>query len=72
MNKTTVTVGSVTSAIRVKKLLSHINIQSKLVKIDASKTTNGCTHGLEFASTDYYSVVTELQKAGINYTVYRD
>ena len=72
LNKTTITVGSVTYAIKVRKLLSRMNVQSKLVKVDASKTVGGCTHGLEFASADYYSVVMELKKAGIKYTVYRD
>ena len=70
MNTTIITVGSSTYAIKVRRLLSEKNIQSKLVKIDASKTEGGCTHGLEFASADYYAVVMELKKAQINYTVY--
>ena len=70
LNTTTITVGSSTYAIKVRRLLSERNIQSKLVKIDASKTVGGCTHGIEFASADYYAVVMELKKAQINYTVY--
>ena len=72
MNTTTVTVGSSTYAIKVRRMLLQKNIQSKLVKIDASKTVGGCTHGIEFASADYYSVVMELKKAGISYTVFTD
>ena len=70
LNTTTITVGSSTYAIKVRRLLSERNIQSKLVKIDASKTVGGCTHCIEFASADYYAVVMELKKAQINYTVY--
>ena len=72
LDKTTITVGSSTYAIKVKRLLQEKNIQSKLVKVDVSRTAGGCTHGLEFASSDYYSVVSELKKAEINYTVYND
>ena len=72
MNTTTVTVGSSTYAIKVRRMLLQKNIKSKLVKIDASKTVGGCTHGIEFASADYYSVVMELKKAGISYTVFTD
>lgn len=72
LNTTTVTVGSSTYAIKVRRMLLQKNIQSKLVKIDASKTVGGCTHGIEFASADYYSVVMELKKAGISYTVFTD
>ena len=72
MNKTTITVGSVTYAIKAKKLLSRMNIQSKLIKVDASQTVSGCTHGIEFASADFYTVVMELKKAGINYSVYQN
>ena len=72
MNTTTVTVGSSTYAIKVRRMLLQKNIQSKLVKIDASKTVGGCTHGIEFASADYYSVVMELKKDGISYTVFTD
>ena len=72
MNKTTVTVGSVTYAMKAKRLLSRMNIQSKLVKVDASKTAGGCTHGLEFASADFYTVVMGLKNAGIHYSIYKD
>ena len=72
LNKTTITVGSVTYAMKARRLLSRMGIQSKLVKIDAGKTVSGCTHGLEFASAELYTVVMGLKKEGINFTVYKN
>ena len=70
MDKTTITVGSVTNAMKVKRLLQKKKIQSNVVKLDSSKTQNGCTHGIEFLSRDFYAVVMELRNSGIEYTVY--
>lgn len=70
MNTRIITVGSVTYAHKAKRLLQHAEINSRLVKIDSSRSKNGCTHGIEFSTTDFYNVVMELKKAGIEYTVY--
>ena len=70
MEKTTITVGSVTYAIKARRVLMRMNIRSKLVKLDATKSTNGCTHGLEFATEDFYAVVMGLKNAGIDYSLY--
>ena len=69
MNKTTITVGSVTYAIKARKLLQRMKIQSKLIKIDASISPDGCKHGIEFDSDDLFSVVMGLRNAGINYKI---
>ena len=70
LEKTTITVGSITYAMKAKKLLHRMRIRTRLVKVDAAKSKNGCTHSLEFASKDLYSVVMGLKNAGIEYSVY--
>lgn len=70
MNKTTITVGSVTSAMKAKRLLQRMKIQSKLVKVDPIKSYSGCTHGIEFATEDFYTVVMGLRNEGISYKIY--
>ena len=70
MNTVTITVGSVTNAVKAKKILHRIKIQSRLVKLDSMKTQNGCTHGLEIHSSVFYTAVKELIKEGVTYSVY--
>ena len=70
MNITTITVGSVTNAVKVKRLLQQLKIQSRLVKVDPIAEKGGCTHGIEFSSEYFYSVVNELIKHNIKYTLY--
>ena len=67
LNKRTITFGSVTYAHKAKRLLAQVGISSRLVKLDAATSKTGCTHGIEFAAEDFYNVVLELKKAGINY-----
>ena len=70
MNITTITVGSVTYAIKVKKILAGIGIKSKLIKVDSTKSEKGCEYGVEFPSSLFLDVVSELKKEKINYSVY--
>ena len=72
MNTTTITVGSVTYAIKAKKALSGIGIKSKLIKVDSSKTARGCEYGIEFPSSVFLDVVAELKRNKINYSVYKE
>jgi len=72
VNFTTITVGSVTYAIKVKKILQGIGIKSKLIKVDSSKTANGCEYGVEFPSALFLDVVSELKKHKINYSLYSE
>ncbi len=69
MNNMTVTVSSVTYAIKAKKLLQRAKIQSKLVKLDADKNEHGCSYGVEFPSDAFYDAVMELKKHEIPYHV---
>ena len=70
MNKIIITVGSVTYAIKSRKLLSGIGIHSKLIKVDALISKNGCTHGLEISKKHFLDAVMILKMNGIPYSVY--
>ena len=71
LNNAIVTVGTVTYAMKARKLLNRNGIRSKLVKLDSSKTANGCTYGIEFPANDLYSAVCVLREAGISYNLYQ-
>lgn len=70
LNTTTITVGSVTYAHKARHLLQHKGINSRLVKVSPEASVNGCTHGIEFRTDDFYNVVMELKNAGIEYSLY--
>ncbi len=58
-----------TYALKARKLLSGSGINSKLVKVDASKTSEGCSHGIEITYSDFIAAVGKLKKANIPYSV---
>lgn len=70
LNSTIVTVGTVTYAIKLRKLLSREGIRSKLVKVDAREGSGGCTNGVEIENKDFYRVISILKNNGISYSVY--
>ena len=72
MKQTTITVGSVTYAIKAKKTLAGIGIKSKLIKVDSSKRDVGCEYGIEFPSVYFLDAVAELKKQKINYRLYSE
>lgn len=71
MNKITVTVGSVTYAMKVKNILARMGIMSKLVKRSFSETSSGCTHGIEISEEHLYTLICVLKERGINYSIAR-
>ena len=70
MKTTVFTVGSVTYAIKAKKLLAREGLTSKLVKADASKAADGCMYGIEFPTKYFYTAANILRSAGIFYRSY--
>ena len=70
MNKITISLGSVTYAIKAQKLLSGMKIHSKLIKLDVGKLSDGCIHGLVISESDYPHVATELKKAGLSFSLF--
>ncbi|MBO5907193.1 MAG: DUF3343 domain-containing protein [Clostridia bacterium] len=69
MNTITVTVGSVTYAIKARKILARMGIKSKLVKANNTETAPGCTHGIEISEEHLYTLISALKERGINYNV---
>ena len=69
MNKITISLGSVTYAIKAQKLLSGIKIHSKLIKLDAVKKADGCIYGLIVAPEDYPNAAMALKKEGIAFSI---
>lgn len=70
MNNIIVTVGAVTYAIKLRKLLSRGGIQSKLVKVEDVEGRLGCIHGVELRKTDLLSAVVIMKENRIEYSVY--
>ena len=66
-----VTVKTVTIGLKAKKALSAQRIKSRLVKIDASKSQNGCQYGVEFEAESFYEAARILRENGIEYGVYK-
>ena len=69
MNSTIVTVGTVTYAIKLRRLLLRAGIRSKLVKVE-SASNDGCTHGVKINSSDFYRAVVVMKGNNISYSVY--
>lgn len=70
MKRITVSVGSPTRAIKLRKLLIRARIPSRLVK--NSNTSEGCTNGVEIYERDFYSAVVIMKENGIAYTLRQD
>ena len=69
---TTITVGSVTYAIKVKKILERAGIRCKLIKVNASNINKGCNYGINVAASHFYDVIVILKNNGIVYSVYTE
>ena len=70
LNKTTISLGSVTYAIKAQKLLFGMKIHSKLVKLDAGKSQDGCIYGLIIATVDYPNAAMGLKKEGLTFSLF--
>ena len=71
LNKVIITVGTVTFAVKCKRMLQRSGIKVKLVKVDPDITVGGCSYGLEILENDFFTVVRELKSNGINYRIYK-
>ena len=72
MGITIITVGSMTYAMKARKILRAEGINTRLVKLDSALTEHGCGYGIEFRSYDSYNVYEALKKHNIKYSIYRD
>lgn len=66
MNKNIIIVGSMTHAIKLKKILSRQGIASKQVK-EIGK--DGCVYGVEIASYDLFAAIAKIKESGMPYSV---
>ena len=67
-----VTVKTITIGLKGTKVLAERGLKSSLVKIDFTKSQDGCQYGLKFNDRDYRDVVSILKENGIEYGVYRN
>lgn len=72
MKTTTIIVGSVTYAIKARKLLARHDIVATLQKIDAQNSGAGCNYGIKINSGYFFDTVAILKQNGIEYTVYSE
>ena len=72
MKNAILTLGSVTYAIKSRKLLIKNGIKTKVIKVDNSHRGDGCTYGIEFPRESFYTVIILLRQENISYNVYKD
>lgn len=72
MNKITVTVGSVTYAIKLRRLLQKSGINARQVKVDNTKNESGCRHGVEISEADLYPAIIIMKNNDIEYSIYHE
>ena len=70
MGKMVFSIGTLSECIKVKKMLERKNIQISIIKLEESKSKNGCAYGIAFSQTDLYSVVHILSTENIPYNAY--
>lgn len=69
LNKTIVSVGAITHAIKAQRLLTDAKIHSKLIKVDYGTYKDGCIYGLVISDTDYPDAALTLKKGGIAFSL---
>ena len=67
MNNIVISVGAVTYAIKLKKLLLRNKIYARIVKVE--NDNGGCTHGVEINEEDFYHAVVIMKENAIAYTI---
>ncbi|MBR5144573.1 MAG: DUF3343 domain-containing protein [Clostridia bacterium] len=70
MRKIIIVVGSITYAIKLRKLLTRVGIDASLIKVDNPNGGIGCIHGVEIPINDYYTAVVIMRDNNIDYSVY--
>lgn len=69
MKSIIITFGSVTYAMKAKKILTKAGITSSLIKV-GDELLRGCTHGIEISNASFLDAIAALRNAGIDYSVY--
>ena len=71
MNTVTLTLGSVTYAIKVRKLLMKYKVNSTLIKVEGTNE-KGCAYGIKFNKSDFLSIIRILKENEIEYYGYNE
>lgn len=62
-------IGSVTQAMKAKRLLSMHSIAADVVKFGNTNKNAGCVYGIHFSSTQKRNVINLLQKESIRFEI---
>ena len=60
---------SITIAMKAKKVLRNDDIDAKIKKISSNEYSKGCGYGIEVRESDYFMVISLLQRSGISYSL---
>ncbi len=60
-------IGSVTYAVKAKRLLSARGLHVRTVKLTPTPESRGCTYGIEVPEEEFLTAVAELRRAQIQY-----
>ena len=66
------TVGSMTHAIKAKKILNREKISVSILKLDRTVQHNGCGYGIIFSADEEYVAARLLREGKIPYSVYEN
>ena len=69
MKTATINVGSVTYAVKLKRYLETLGVNSKIKKSDIEKSNNGCRYGIALPSERLYDAILFLRANNIEYSV---
>ena len=70
LENTTLLLGSVTYAVKARRLLARSGIKAVLVKLSDKGAADGCSHGIEIASSRFFEAVVILKENGVAYSLY--
>ena len=69
LKRTIITLGSMTYAIKAKRLLGSIGIPSRLIKVDSTESKEGCQYGIEIPYAAFMHAIDILRSNRIPYSV---
>ena len=72
MQNKIISIGSMNQAIGARRILSREGIASRVVKLDTTKSAEGCGYGLSYAEEDGLDLARILRINGIRYHIYGD
>lgn len=70
MKRITITVGQISYAIKLKKLLKREGIFARQIKVDNTDDNKGCSHGVEISEEDFLRSVVIMRENNIEYKIY--